>query len=171
MEFVNSYYILEADFELSFPRNLYKENEVQCFSLLKMGNDDFGKFIWGKIGIIKSEFDFPVFVFDIRRLVCFTSTIINVVKLKEFLEEELNISLKILKLPFKSESKLIYPDIFNFTNDPLIGVSFTLLSDNSSPTIVSILTNGLTKFNLTNNESIMKKIVLYNIELIKGKGE
>ncbi|WP_144507735.1 hypothetical protein [Bacillus thuringiensis] len=168
MNLVNGYFILEGNHGLSvFPVNSRKTDNCTRMEL-SICKNKIGTFRWGKQPLLLHGFEIDVYVYDEKKIICFTSTVLNVLKVCDFIAETVGTKMNIMRLPMKKNVSFQELPIKGFKMDPIIGASFTFSNKKLTwPMLVKVYTNGLTTFNMTSNQEVIEEIVSLNIKLIE----
>ncbi|MBT2618645.1 hypothetical protein [Bacillus sp. ISL-78] len=169
MNLVNAYYILEGDHGFnSFPWSGDEKSQFDVTHKLDINKDRYGEFCWGKKNLFLYNYNFLIYIYDARRIICFTSSVINALKFGEFIKDQKHVKMNIANINVKELYGFNNENIQYFEIDPIIGVSFTTTDKSQSwPTLVKIYKTGLTTFNMTSNIEIIENIMNLNIQLLE----
>jgi hypothetical protein len=169
MNLVNAYYILEGDHGFnSLPWSSDEKYQFDVTHKLDMDKDGYGEFCWGKKNLFLYNYKFYIYIYDDRRIICFTSSVINALKLGEFIKDQKHEQMNIAHINVKEIYRFNNKNIQHFEIDPIVGVSFTITDIGQSwPTLVKIYKTGLTTFSMTSNDEIIENIMNLNIQLLE----
>lgn len=166
MQYVGSFILIRFEQAINLP-TLIETTAENSYYRLYISTDGEGTYSWGKT--IVHAFSFPVHYVQNNKIACFTGTISNTLNLIEFIKNNLNIDVEILRVPFHCKKELKSDNIYNYNVDPIIGPSF-LLNDylTQSRYFVSFMTNGVVQFSMTNNSAVVQTIIKLYTEVLDG---